>query len=88
VPASPDADQVERNGFMASSSGLPAITVPGGFSPPTETALDGVPIGVEFLGRPFSEGELIRLAYAFEQRTRYRRPPPTTPPLAGERFDY
>jgi amidase len=88
VPAAPDADQVERNGFMASSTGLPAITVPGGFSPPTKHAPIGVPIGVEFLGRPFSEGTLIKLAYAFEQITRHRTPPKSAPPLPGEKFEY
>lgn len=88
VPTTPDPDQVERNGFMASSSGLPAITIPGGFSPPSEDAPIGVPIGVEFLGRPFSEGSLIRLAYSFEQHTSHRRSPMSTPSMPGERFDY
>ena len=31
---------------------------------------------------------LIRLASGFEAKTRHRRPPTSTPPLAGERFDY
>ena len=88
VPAAPDADQVERNGFMGSSTGLPAITVPGGFSPSSAEAPIGVPIGVEFLGRPFSESRLIALAYAFEQQTNHRRPPASTPSLPGETFTY
>lgn len=88
VPATKDPDQVERNGFMASSTGLPAITVPGGFSPPTKDAPIGVPIGVEFLGRPFSEFDLIRLAYGYEQQTKHRRPPVSTPSLPGEKFTY
>jgi amidase len=88
VPASPDADQVERNGFMASSTGLPAITLPGGFSPPTKDAPIGVPVGVEFLGRPFSEAQLINLAYGLEQAMRHRRLPQSTPPLPGEKFEY
>jgi len=87
VPASADAEQLERNGFMASSAGLPAITVPGGFSPATDNAPIGVPIGVEFLGRPFSEAQLFKLAYAFEQGTLFRRSPASTPPLPGERFE-
>jgi Asp-tRNA(Asn)/Glu-tRNA(Gln) amidotransferase A subunit family amidase len=87
VPASADAVQLERNGFMASSTGLPAITVPGGFSPPTDSAPIGVPIGVEFLGRPFSEAQLFKLAYAFEQGTLFRRCPASTPALPGERFE-
>jgi Asp-tRNA(Asn)/Glu-tRNA(Gln) amidotransferase A subunit family amidase len=88
VPATKDPDQVERNGFLAANSGLPAITVPGGFSPPSKDAPIGVPIGVEFLGRPFSEAELIRLAYGFERETAHRRPPPSTPSLPGETFTY
>ena len=88
VPATKDPDQVERNGFMGSSSGLPAITFPGGFSPPDKNAAKGVPIGIEFLGRPFSEPQLISLAYSYEQATHHRTTPPTTPELPGERFTY
>ena len=67
---------------------MPAITVPGGFSPPTHSAPIGVPIGVEFLGRPFSEAQLFKLAYAFEQGTLFRSYPASTPALPGERFEY
>jgi Asp-tRNA(Asn)/Glu-tRNA(Gln) amidotransferase A subunit family amidase len=81
-------DQAERNGFMSSSSGLPAITIPGGFSPPSAEAPIGVPVGVEFLGRMWAEPTLIRLAYGFEQTTKFRHPPASTPPLPGEKFDY
>ncbi|HEX2136930.1 MAG TPA: amidase family protein [Microvirga sp.] len=73
--------QVERNGVLGSATGFPAITVPGGFSPPTETAPIGVPVGVEFLARPWDEPTLIRIAFGFEQATKFRRPPPSTPPL-------
>ena len=41
-----------------------------------------MPVGLELLGPVWSEGELIRLAYSYEQRTRHRRPPVTTPPLS------
>lgn len=74
-------DQVERNGILAAITGFPAITVPGGFSEPGPSASIGVPIGLELLGRPFTETVLIRLAYAFEQSTRHRKPPRSTPPL-------
>lgn len=83
-----NTEQLERNGFMSSSTGLPAITVPGGYSPPSKDAPMGVPIGVEFLGRPFAEPTLIRLAYGFEQTTQLRKPPASTPSLPGEKFDY
>ena len=55
--------------------GFPAVTVPAGFT------TDGLPVGIEFLGRAFSEGTLLRLTYAYEQATGRRRPPTTTPAL-------
>jgi amidase len=88
VPTGPNPVQVDRNGFMASSSGLPAITVPGGFSDPTEDAPIGVPIGVEFLGRPFDEPLLFKLASGFEAATKNRKDPVSAPALPGEKFCY
>jgi amidase len=73
------AKQIGRNGVLAAYSGFPAITVPAGFSSPTATAPIGVPIGIEFMGRPWGEGTLIEVAYSFEQATLYRRPPSATP---------
>lgn len=55
---------------IAPHTGQPAITVPMGFTP------DGLPLGLQLLARPFDEGKLIQYAYAYEQATRYRRPPP------------
>jgi len=52
--------------------------VPGGFTS------DGLPVGIEFLGRAFSEGTLLKLGYAFEQGTQHRKPPASTPALSGE----
>ena len=63
------------NCAASAATGLPAITVPAGF------ADDGLPVGVEMLGRPFSEPDLLKLAFAFEQATRHRHPPPLTPRL-------
>jgi Asp-tRNA(Asn)/Glu-tRNA(Gln) amidotransferase A subunit family amidase len=78
--------QVERNGTLGSVTGFPSIVVPGGFSSPTPTARLGVPVGIEFLGRPWSEKVLIEIGYGYEQAAKHRRPPPTTPPLkASER---
>jgi len=73
--------QVERNGALGSVTGFPSIVVPGGFSSPTSTAALGVPIGIEFLGRPWSERVLIEIGYGYEQGTKHRRAPVTTPPL-------
>ena len=55
--------------------GFPAITVPAGFT------VDGLPVGLELMGRPFTEGMLLQYAYAFEHRTHHRRPPGATPAL-------
>lgn len=74
--------QIGRNGVVGAVTGFPAITVPAGFSPQSQSAPIGVPVGIEFLGRPWSEPILLRLAYSFEQATKYRRPPISTPPLA------
>lgn len=73
--------QVERNGALGSVTGFPSIVVPGGFSSPTPTAALGVPIGMEFLGRPWSEKVLIEIGYGYEQGTKHRRAPATVPPL-------
>jgi amidase len=51
---------------------VPAITVPSGFT------TDNLPTGITFLGKPYSEPELIKLAYSYEQSTHYRAPPKTT----------
>jgi amidase len=78
--------QVERNGSLGSVTGFPSIVVPGGFSSPTPTAGLGVPVGIEFLGRPWSEKLLIEIGYGYEQATKHRRPALATPPL--EMSDY
>lgn len=58
--------------------GFPAMAVPAGFTS------DRLPVGIEFLARPFAEGTLFELTYAYEQGTHNRKPPTTTPPLRGE----
>ena len=65
-------------------AGYPSITVPGGFVPPVAPIEQPTPSGVTFSGRAFSEPRLIGLAYAFEQATKHRRPPFSTPPLPGD----
>lgn len=75
------AAQAERNGVLASATGFPAIVIPAGFSEPDGNAPQGVPVGLELFGRPFSESALIRLAYAAEQALDARRPPASTPAL-------
>ena len=63
------------NTLIASQAWLPAITVPGGF---TE---EGLPVGMEFVARPYDEPMAFKLAYAFEQATRHRKAPESTPEL-------
>jgi amidase len=53
---------------VTSVAGYPHITVPMGF-------VRGLPVGISFFGRAWSEPTLIKLAYAYEQATKHRRPP-------------
>ena len=51
-------------------AGIPAISVPAGFA-------DGLPIGMQIIGKPFDEGTILHIAYAYEQATDWhkRKPP-------------
>lgn len=59
-------------------AGYPHLTVPMGF-------VEGLPVGLSFIGPAWSEATLLAMGYAFEQRTRARRPPalPATPAAAA-----
>lgn len=74
---------VGSNGHYTAVMGFPSIAVPAGFSTPSAEAPLGVPVGIEFVGRPWTDPLLIKLAFAFEQATKFRRPPLSTPPLSG-----
>jgi len=67
--------QQQRNGVLCSVTGFPSIAVPAGFSSPAPEAPLGVPIGMEIIGRPWSEPLLIEIAYSFEQASRFRKAP-------------
>jgi amidase len=54
---------------------VPSITVPSGFT------TDNLPAGITFLGGPYSEPAMLKLAYAYEQSTHHRIAPKTTPAL-------
>jgi amidase len=81
-----DAILASANSFAATpaKAGYPSITVPGGFLAPDGVIVNPFPSGVTFSGPAFSEPRLIALAYAFEQATRHRRPPASTPPLPSD----
>jgi amidase len=59
---------VGRTWSIAAVAGYPYITVPAGLN-------DGLPIGIAFFGRTFTEPQLIKIAYAFEQKTKLRQTP-------------
>jgi amidase len=67
-------DLIDSDHFLGGSStlaavaGYPSITVPAGF-------VFGLPIGISFFGRAWSEPTLLKFAYAFEQATHFRKPP-------------
>jgi Asp-tRNA(Asn)/Glu-tRNA(Gln) amidotransferase A subunit family amidase len=88
--AADPANSVVRSGdrvsssdnYLSSMTGLPGLLVPMGYTS------EGLPLALEFLGRPFAEPTLIKLASGFEAQTHHRKPPPNTPALPGERFEY
>ncbi len=65
------------NTLIASQTWMPAISVPAGF---TE---DGLPVGLEFVAKPYDEPTLFRFAHSFEQGTKHRRPPASPPAPSG-----
>jgi len=63
---------VFESSSLAAVAGYPNITVPAGY-------VQGLPAGISFFGRAFSEPVLIKIAYAFEQATRARKTPTFLP---------
>jgi aspartyl-tRNA(Asn)/glutamyl-tRNA(Gln) amidotransferase subunit A len=68
------ADDAIRYTFPFDLLGLPAISVPCGFSS------DGMPIGLQFVARPFDEAAVLRAAYAYEQATDWHTHHPSLAP--------
>jgi len=73
-----DASAAGSNRNFSAAIDFPAMTVPAGFTS------DGLPVGMEFMARPFAEATLFRLGYAYEQGTDHLVPPVSTPRLQGE----
>jgi amidase len=73
-----DDDRLGNNRQLSPILGFPAMTVPAGFT------TDGIPVGIEFMARPFAEATLFGLGYAYEQGTHHRRAPASTPSLRNE----
>jgi len=68
-----------NSGTLSPPTGFPAFSVPMGYVGGT------LPSGLQLLGRPFDEGTMIEIAYAYEQATMHRRPPESTPPIPRAR---
>src|SRR5690606_24259830 len=66
-----------NNCQLSAATGTPALTLPAGFTD------RGLPVGLELLGRRFTDQRLVAIGYAYEQAAQPRRPPHTTPPLAA-----
>jgi len=62
---------------LSAQTGLPALSIPAGFTS------DGLPVGIELLGRAFGDARLVAMGYAFEQLGPRRRAPFTTPRLVA-----
>jgi Asp-tRNA(Asn)/Glu-tRNA(Gln) amidotransferase A subunit family amidase len=67
----------DNSQIYSPAPGFPAITVPMGY-----TRDNTLPAGMTFLGRAWDEARLITLVYGYEQATKHRRAPATTPALA------
>jgi len=99
APREPNANGRSPIGWsLIGQQGFPAITVPAGFTTDVwDRVRDGnggtrlvgpvkanLPVGVDFIARPFDEAMLFRIASAFETATRHRKPPPDFGPVPGE----
>jgi Asp-tRNA(Asn)/Glu-tRNA(Gln) amidotransferase A subunit family amidase len=71
-PVVDDFAGIGNNRRLSPVLGFPALAVPAGFTS------DGIPVGIEFMARPFAEPALLKIAFSYEQGTRHRKPPPLT----------
>jgi len=71
-PVVDDFAGIGNNRRLSPVLGFPALAVPAGFT------TDGIPVGIEFMARPFAEPTLLKIAFSYEQGTRHRKPPALT----------
>ena len=74
-PALIGQPQAGSNCQLSATTGFPALSMPAGFTD------DGLPVGMELMGRPWSEPALLKVAYAYERLVAPRKAPKTTPGL-------
>jgi amidase len=74
----PGSLEAQAPSTVTSVAGYPHITVPAGF-------VRGLPVGISFFGRAWSEPTLIKLAYAYEQATKHRKAPAFAPTVDSTR---
>lgn len=84
-PENEDLRDCTENNTPFDVNGLPAITVPCGFTP------KGLPVGLQIVGPNFSEGKILALAHAYQQATKWTaRKPPISPdmkvPVAPDQY--
>jgi Asp-tRNA(Asn)/Glu-tRNA(Gln) amidotransferase A subunit family amidase len=81
-PPKLDGGEGTGGNALASNSGLPSILMTAGYTQ------DGLPIALEFVGKPFEDPRLLQVAYGYEQSSHRRKSPSTVPALPGEVFNY
>jgi Asp-tRNA(Asn)/Glu-tRNA(Gln) amidotransferase A subunit family amidase len=67
---------------LTSNSGLPAVLMPAGYTK------ENLPIALQITGKPFDDLKLLQIAHGYEQVSKRRQSPATTPSLPGEVFTY
>ena len=78
APMVGSSDDGLRDNNLSATVGLPAIVMPAGWD------ADGLPLSLEILGRPYSEPALFKVAHGYEQASKHRVPPKSTPHLPGD----
>jgi amidase len=81
-PAGSDTSAPEDVNTLTSTTGLPAVIMPGGYTK------ENLPVGIQFVGKPFDDLRLLQVAQGYEAASKRRKAPGTTPGLPGEKFSY